>query len=453
MDERPAYELRILSGMHAGARAPLDGSDYLLGTLDECDFVLMDPGVHPRHARIAASDGGWDLRWAVEEGAEALLAPMRMEPGKAVPLGPVVLSVDVVDAPWPTLEQLVLVPQAAAVEPSLPAPLDIPEGSVPVMMVPRRASVARSVAAWTLTLATAGVSAMALIAWPMGAAHERRQPATIETPAAAAAEKGSLPFAPQKQAIDTALRDLGLTERAKVEPSATGWTVRAGVMSDVESESLSAALSRIQPLPGLRMTTEQDLRADVADMILRMAPEYRGTIGLRYLGEGRFRVEGRMGNAAERDKLLRTLASAFPLVRAWENAVVAAEEAGDRFVAELRSRGSWHVSRAPGAGLLDLQVRLSQRDVPQWEQALLSVAQANPTPFRATLEFVQAQASRESRPPFRVRSVVGGEMPYVLLEEGEKLAPGGVFQGWRLASVGAQQLVFENGAQRAYVPR
>jgi len=100
----PVLQLRILSGMHAGACAPLDGDAYLLGALDDCDFVLTDAGVQPHHARLSRTDGGWQLDWVAQEGGEPVLAPMRLESGKAVPMGPIVVAVDDALAPWPTLE-------------------------------------------------------------------------------------------------------------------------------------------------------------------------------------------------------------------------------------------------------------------------------------------------------------------------------------------------------------
>jgi type III secretion protein D len=374
---------------------------------------------------------------------------MRLEPGKAVPLGPIVVAVDEPDAPWPTLEQLVLVPHAPALEPRLPPPAQPtpPRGRV----VRARALLARHAVASTTVAATAGLSLVTVLAWPMGLHRvvPQRIAAAVLAPAAAQ------PHTAQRQAIEATLKELGLTERATIEPAGDGWLVRAPVLSDSESESLTAALSRMQPPPALRMTTEQDLRDAVADMLVRIAPEYRGSVTLRYLGEGRFRLEGRMPKAEERDKLLRSLASAFPQVREWDNAVLVNEEAAQRLLAELRERG-WQVAGGWQQGTLEMQVALQQADVPQWERALLAAAQGHVVPFRVTLAIVQPPSARrvgETPLPFQIRSVVGGDMPYVLLPDGEKLAQGGTRQGWRLASISANQVVFENGARRATVQR
>jgi len=458
----PPLELRVLSGMHAGARAPLQGDRYMLGALGDCDFVLADTGVQPHHACLSRVDGGWQLDWVAEAGDEPVLAPTRLEHGKAVPLGPLVVAVDDPQAPWPTLEQLVLVPHAPALEPSLPLPSQpAPPSDGPGVAGDwrgrARAAFARRTVTTATAFATAGLSALALVAWPMGlgqAPGQAPQPGGAQG-STAVPHATAVPDPAQRQAIDKVLAELGLAGLAKVEPAANGWQVQAPVMNDAQGESLSAALSRIHPRPALRMTTEQELRDGVADMLVRLAPEYRGKVSLRHLGEGRFRLEGRMAHAAERDKLLRALGVAFPQVSTWDNALVTNEEAAQALLADLATRG-WQATGELKEGTLEIEVRLQQRDVPQWERTLLSLAQPGTVPFRATLAFVSppvAAPGAEARLPFQIRSVVGGDMPYVLLPGGERLAQGGTWQGWRLAGVSGNQVVFENGARRAVVQR
>ena len=45
--------------------------------------------------------------------------------------------------------------------------------------------------------------------------------------------------------------------------------------------------------------------------------------------------------------------------------------------------------------------------------------------------------------PFRIRGVVGGAVPYVVLGDGSKLQPGGRRDGWRLVAVESDRLVFD----------
>lgn len=460
----PVLELRILSGLHAGARAPLQGQAYLLGALDDCDIVLGDAGVQPHHARLSRREmaGGqegaaaWQIDWLAQEDGEPTHLPTRMARGRAVPLGPVVVAVDEPGAPWPTLEQLVLVPHAPALAPGLPPPREplTPGGSGLrarfQAVSPRRVAVG-------LTVATLGLSAAAaaLVVWPVAL--------TGDTPAAAGAANApqAQPTAPdptQRLAIEAALAGRGLAGRARIEPAGAAWQVRAPVLNDLDAEALSAALARLQPRPLLRLPTEQELRDEVTAALPGLAGANAGAVRLRALGPGRFRLEGRMAQAAERDALLRAVADAFPQAQ-WEHAVHTPEEAADALLAELRGRG-WQAGGEWKDGVLQLQVTLQQRDVPQWEQTLLALAPGHDVPLRAAMTFAPGTptpapvaSGAQAQLPFHVRGVVGGDMPYVLLADGDKLALGGVRKGWRLATVSASQVMFENGAQRVALTR
>lgn len=55
------HELRILNGYHRGAMFPLNGQTCVIGTDDEADVVIVDPGIAQRHASIALSPTGWSL--------------------------------------------------------------------------------------------------------------------------------------------------------------------------------------------------------------------------------------------------------------------------------------------------------------------------------------------------------------------------------------------------------
>lgn len=75
MGEQSGLELRILSGLHRGASLPLGGERYVIGSSDDADVVLLDPGVADRHATLRHDGERWLL--AALEGACALPARTR----------------------------------------------------------------------------------------------------------------------------------------------------------------------------------------------------------------------------------------------------------------------------------------------------------------------------------------------------------------------------------------
>lgn len=104
------YALRILSGLHIGAgRALAEKEMVLVGSGEDCDIVLSDPGVAPHHALIGLLGGAFSVR--------ALDAPLRiggqpLHPGdpaelgtlQRIELGQAALAVGAVDDPaWSSL--------------------------------------------------------------------------------------------------------------------------------------------------------------------------------------------------------------------------------------------------------------------------------------------------------------------------------------------------------------
>ncbi len=104
------YTLRILSGLHIGASRSLAEKEMILvGSGEDCDIVLSDPGVAPHHALIGLLGGAFSVR--------ALDAPLRaggqpLHPGdpaelkvlQRIELGQAALAVGALDDPgWASL--------------------------------------------------------------------------------------------------------------------------------------------------------------------------------------------------------------------------------------------------------------------------------------------------------------------------------------------------------------
>lgn len=54
-------ELRVLSGLHRGARLPLDELVLLFGANEDADVVLVDPGIAAHHATLQCAHECWTL--------------------------------------------------------------------------------------------------------------------------------------------------------------------------------------------------------------------------------------------------------------------------------------------------------------------------------------------------------------------------------------------------------
>lgn len=93
---QPNTEFRVLSGTHAGARLPLL-NPIIVGSHPNCDIVLTDPGIQPRHISITLVD----TQWSIQGVDDVATHKETLALGEQFWLGMVAITVDRVDAPWP----------------------------------------------------------------------------------------------------------------------------------------------------------------------------------------------------------------------------------------------------------------------------------------------------------------------------------------------------------------
>jgi type III secretion protein D len=459
MSKASALQLRIYSGIHAGASEILSAERYVLGADSNCDVVLADAGVAPQHAELHISAQGCILSWlASDASADVPDASISLALGSAFALGPVVMGVDLADAPWAQVELLTPVnapsPNAASVA---PAP-DIINASVAEMTSPSdsdryptptagwMARNRRRVIGGVLTCLALALTGVVMDMVVAGTPAPVSYPALV-TPAQQSEQ--------QRLAILQIATSLKLAEQIVIEATAHGgWLVRAAYLNDVQGEALAMALSRLNPRPGLQMTNEQDLQQSVNRTLAGWIEETHDSVKATYLGEAVFELSGSVASPSQRAKLLATLAVSFPMVREWKNQFSIPQETANMLLEALRESG-FDVTGTWKDGTLFIQTLLSKRQVQHWEVTLVDLAGKYTVPFSAIVRFggEKAVSNFPVDLPFTPRSVMGGNTPYVVMSDGAKLMLDGVHQGWRLLSISRAEIVFENGSRRAVLQR
>jgi len=92
-------ELRIFTGIHAGARVMLATGSHVLGADPCCDLIISDTGVADRHAELRISESNW-LLYPLQACEGISVDGMQLAPGRGVSLGPVLIAVDAANSPW-----------------------------------------------------------------------------------------------------------------------------------------------------------------------------------------------------------------------------------------------------------------------------------------------------------------------------------------------------------------
>ncbi|ACT06740.1 type III secretion apparatus protein, YscD/HrpQ family [Dickeya chrysanthemi Ech1591] len=98
------FELRVLTGLHRGAALPLSGTSWRIGSSDEADMVLYDPGIREQHCLLEKLTTGWQI--AVLDGpvinseGHAVEQSLMLSPGTPFAVGGIWLCVVSADTPW-----------------------------------------------------------------------------------------------------------------------------------------------------------------------------------------------------------------------------------------------------------------------------------------------------------------------------------------------------------------
>ena len=455
MNREAMPELRILTGTHAGARALLGDGGQTVGSGADCDFILSDDGVADQHVRVECQqDGSVMLHWLNSEDEEAPPPPQRLEPGEDADVGPIKIAIDAANAPWPgdLQDQPVAMRAVKPEEPPAAAPSEQSRQSPPEEEPKRAMPSASAAALWVGVVLGATCLVAAGAMWWASAST----PSSIDTPSVPRAAPMPVVSEASKRQREQALAivaKLGMTSRVSVEaiPGDAPLQVRAALLSEEDAEILAMGLAGLSPRPALRMGGEREMKLAVGDALQRHSARLQTRLTARYLGEGRFIIEGRVPDAAAKLPILQALRKDFGEVRAFEDGMRTSAEQADAMVDDLRGQGIEGVHGEWIDGSLAIRVRLAPADVPRWEKALQAAAARYEIPFKATLELSADAPPIAAKLPMRIRSVVSGETPYLVLGDGGKLFVEGRHAGWRLVGIGPQNMVFEDPQQRRVV--
>ncbi len=429
-------ELRVLTGIHAGARAVLPEGAQVLGSASDCDLILSDEGVLARHLRISTeADGSILLQW--EDGT---VAPIRMGPGEGAVVGPVQIAIEEAGAPWRTQVPVHGADQIFETgEPSahLPPLETVGETAREPAATRRSLKVKLTVIGPVIIVITL---AMVSLVW-------RHQPSPV--PEASSGTLMEPQPASQRDALERSIRQVGMADRVQVEiRQGAPALVKAANLSDEEGEVLAIALSKLVPRPAMEITSEQEFSALVLDFVARLARDQALGLSASSLGDGRYAVKGRVADDGVRRAVQSEIRQAFTQARGFEWQLQTSEEATASLVDDLRGAGFDGVTGRWDGAAAHLAVSLDEAQVRPWEAALARVARRGDLPMRATVTFRAAPRTRTGPPQPRIRTVIGGALPYVVLEDGRKLAQGGEAEGWRLVEIQAGAVVFEGAGGR-----
>lgn len=449
----PQLELRVLHGPQSGSRLALAPGDYLLGTDDECAIILAGPKMEAMHARLRFDgdrpsidpvDGG-----VLDTDGSAITQPLPLALGMPIELGGIWIAIDEVDAPWPDLEAII--PRPGTRPPVSDEDSEendarafgdkaLPTDQTDAPVIPddeQQRRHARRMLAGSLTLlllvALAGVSGAIRLLGQSAQATAKIQ----EEPAALVQLRARLQeIAPGRQ--------INVTMSGGVHHEVRGY-----VLDEPMEAMVRDAIRKIANTPAVYLVLDSQLLVAARKAAQGLQDPARALFKVNDVVNGIASVSGTVSSVAVREEVLEALRKGVPELRGTEASMrLAADLPGllqEKIAVAGLSRRLQVVDDQP-----EFIVRgtLSEEELPRWEALLASFSSefGKLLPIRATIMPLKRLL------PVNVQTVIGGQMPFVITDRGQRIGPGGEAGNHTLSAIGDKEIIFD-GRQRIRIPR
>ena len=443
---QPPIELRVLIGPQAGSCLSLAIGDYALGTSDDCEIILTGPRLEAVHARLSF-DGDQILIVPVDgkvcdaQGNE-IQDTFPLSLGMPVDLGGIWISIDNADAPWPDPADVLPLPPKS--EPgSAISNEKKPNGPVNASIGPlrRRAKVILAISG--LSLIVVLVTGIAAFAWLLKRPKGPVVPTVSSTPASPA-----IPASRKK--IEQIISNFDLAQAVEIKISDQGIIHLIGYVPEESTKiKLMQAMENISPQPQITLYVDSELLALTKKVINEKLDPARAKLNAESVKYGLLRVKGAVLMQSVKDSAFDTLRAEVPGLRQIEGAVIQAEDIPQQFQEKILSAGLSKklqvVSRQPE---FVLRGALTEDELHTWETVLteLNEEYGKVLPIKATIRLIQKKS------PVNLQIVVGGNMPFVITDNGNRVTRGGDVDGHTLITIKDTEVIFE-GNEKVKISR
>lgn len=440
-------ELRVLVGPQAGSALSLGIGYYSLGTSDECEIILIGSRLEAIHARLSF-DGDQITITPVEgkvcdaQGNE-IMDSFPLTLGMPVDLCGVWVSVDNVDASWPDPADVLPLPA-----PPDTGPQAVAERGISAPMADNAANNLRNRAKITLIFSAVGLSLIALAGISMAAWMIERQ---ARPEVVASVSKPVLPEMPvNQQKIQRIIQNLELTNTVEMIVSDKGKINVSGYLPDENSKKrLNQALDSISPRPDTSLYVDIELLEAANKLLSDKLDPARARLKAESVRNGVLKVHGAVLIQSVKDNVFDMIKAEVPGLRQVEGIVLQADDLPQQFQEKVMSAGLGKkiqvISRQPE---FVLRGAMNEDELRSWENLLMEFHEdyGKILPIRATIRLAQKKL------PVNVQIIVGGNMPFVITENGQRVTRGGDINGHTLITVKDTEVIFD-GNEKVKISR
>mgnify|MGYP003336192417 CR=1 FL=1 len=447
----PQLELRVLHGPQAGSRLTLSVGEYMLGTDDDCEVMLAGPRLMGVHARLridtdAASISPIDGT-VLDGHGKAISQDTPLALGMPVEIGGIWVSVDEVDAPWPSTETLI--PQPVVTP--LPESSDLNEASAAApsqeLSVDHDVDVqrARVRARRILIVSLAGLAMIGILGVVGTLWLSQQAPPVVQ-------EVGNKkPSTDSRPSLSDRLAEAFPGRTIRVSTAKGGPPVVTAYASDRRMATQMQQLIRKHDSTSmLHIFIDEEMQESVRTILEKYREDgKRAVVQVSEVKNGVASIRGIVISASVRDELIENLKNSVSGLRSVDTNFQSAEDLSsilaERLVVADLSNKLKVVSRQPE---FVLRGSLSEDEIQRWEKLFIQFTDE----FGQLLPIRTVISVQQKRPPINVQTVVGGPMPFIITDNGQRIGVGGEVNGHTITSIRDDEIVFD-GTQRYRISR
>lgn len=442
-------ELRVIYGPQSGSRLSLAPGNYLLGTGDNCGIMLSGPRMRESHASLdfdgeSPSITPIDGRVFDAQGNE-VQGTLALSLGMPIELGGVWITIDHVESEWPDPEAVAAIAGLATPPPpsteAATLPEEPPETDEQASIWGKLRPAWLTASAPFVVIALLGIMAFAITAW-------------LLKPSSSSSASGTEVDADRETDISRALREA--ITRAVPDHSLTvirgsDGTMRVhGYVRDPAARTkILEAIRKHESTQAATIYADSELLAATRKIVDREADSRNVRVSVLSVTNGRAELSGAVSSTPVRDLLVERIRNEVSGIVSFSGGLLTSEDLSsllqDRIMASGLATKLEIIERQPE---FVIRGRLNEQDLARWEGLLSDFAKdyASVLPIRATIAVLRR------KPPIDVQMIVGGAMPFVVTESGQRIGRGGDNNGHTLSVVGDNEVIFE-GSERVRIAR
>lgn len=460
----PYYILKVLSGPHLGAEVQLAAGDYRLGRDDSCDIVLSDRSLSGQHALFAISAEGvrvQNLAGEVRLDHQAHQDAARLLPFfTVIGLGTTHVAVGPEAATWPELvppaQPAAQPPQRVEAPASSAAPPAESVVAAPEPMAGEGRSLSLSTASGmpvgrdrrsSLRRWAARAAALLLLLAMVGGFAANRDGLLAHRAIEPEVEAEAQPPSP-REIITAMLRQDEMARGVQVTEDRRGRLVVEGhVDSTAEQDALTEKLKQA-PEP-------VQIRIVAGDQMVGMARDTLAALGydldVSYAGDGTLKLAGYVPEASDLQRAVDIVQRDVAGLDGIRNDVMTDRSIMGGLEEKLRRANLGEAIRLRLEANKKITARGNVRaeDMPAWT----AIQAEFDRDYGKYLEIVSqvTESRRDNALPgvqLNVRALGFGDLPYVILGDGQKYLEGSVLtDGWTIQRIRPREVVLSKGGQ------